>query len=583
MKTFFFIIRTGVCLSVAASVFISPATAQNYEHVAPKQPEKTGEGNVVNDTSAIAAGHGNTVVLVDHLKGLVFLSDIHQLKSGGVKKSRSIDPGTVAFAQRPDFAPVVEPFMDQPVTLKSLDELSRAIVAYYQKHDRPVVNVFVPEQNITNGFVQVVVVESRVGQVSATGAKYFSNEDLRREMQLRPAEPISGDEIRGDLNWINRNPFRQSDLLFSPGHAPGTTDVLLRTQDRFPLRVFTGYEDSGNQLTGDNRYLAGFNYGDLFGIGQQFSYQYTTGSDSNEFYAHSGSYVIPLPWHHELTFFGLYSEANASVAAPLTTSGVSWQASVRYEIPLPGTQAFQHSVLGGFDFKQSNNDLEFGGTMISNVYTDVAQFVLGYQASYVDDFGNTSASATGFWSPGDLTGTPANTDAAYAMTRAGATSNYAYGQLTLRRVTRLPWDFTWSVRALYQVSDANLLPSEEFGLGGYQTVRGYDEREANGDDGFLLSTEVATPPVSLGRMIGLKQATDQLQFLGFIDYGGTSLHHATASDVNPNTNLLGIGPGVRYNISPYVAVRFDYGFQMIDTGFDTRHNSRGHLGVVISY
>jgi hemolysin activation/secretion protein len=583
MKTFFSIIRLGVCLSVAVSVSSFPAMAQNYEQVAPKQPEKTGQGNVVNDTSAIVAGHGSATVLVDHLKGLVFLSDIHQVKPGGVKKSQSIDPGTVAFARRPDFAPVVEPFIGQPVTLKSLGELSRAIVAYYRERDRPVVNVFVPEQNITTGYVQVVVVESKVGQVSATGARYFSNDNLRHEMQLRPDEPISGNEIRGDLNWINRNPFRQSDILFSPGHEPGTTDVLLRTRDRFPLRVYAGYEDSGNQLTGDNRYLAGFNYGDLFGVGQQLSYQYTTGSNSNEFYAHSGTYVIPLPWHHELTFFGLYSEANANIAAPLTTSGVSWQASARYEIPLPGTHAFQHSVLGGFDFKQSNNDLEFGGTTISNVYTDVAQFVLGYQASYVDDFGNTSVSATGFWSPGDLTGTPANTDAAYMTTRAGATSSYTYGQFTLHRVTRLPWDFTWSVRALYQVSGANLLPSEELGLGGYQTVRGYDEREANGDNGFLLSTEVVTPPVSLGQMIGLKQATDQLQFLAFVDYGGTSLHHATPSDINPNANLLGIGPGVRYNISPYMSIRFDYGFQMIDTGFDTRHNSRGHIGVVVSY
>ncbi|MCE0484858.1 MAG: hypothetical protein LV479_11550 [Methylacidiphilales bacterium] len=557
--------------------------AQNYEQVAPKQPEKTSEGTISNEASAIAAGHGHTVVLVDRLNGIFLLSDIHQLKKGGVKSSRTLEPGMVTLAQRPDFAPVVEPFIGQPVTLKSLDELSRAIVAYYRQHDRPVVNVFVPQQNITNGFVQVVVAESRVGEVTASGAKYFSNDELRHELELRTDEPISGDKVRDDLNWINRNPFRQSDILFSPGSTPGTTDVQLRTQDRFPLRVFAGYEDSGNQLTGDSRYLAGFNYGNLFGVGQQLSYQYTTGSDSNEFFAHSGTYVIPLPWHHELTFFGLYSEANANVATPLTTSGVSWQTSMRYEIPLPGTQAFQHSVIAGFDFKQSNNDLEFGGSTISNVFTDVAQFVLGYQASYADDLGSTFASGTGFWSPGDLTGTSANTDASYMATRAGATANYAYGQLSLRRVTRLPWDFTWSVRGLYQVSDANLLPSEEFGLGGYETVRGYDEREANGDDGFLVSTEVATPPVSLGQMINLKQATDQLQFLGFVDYGGTSLHQATASDVNPNTNLLGVGPGVRYNISPYLAVRFDYGFQLISTGFDTRHDSRGHLGVVMSY
>jgi len=583
MKTRFNLIRSVLCLGAATLLGCSAVRAQNFDQVAPKQPEQPAPGTVKDEEAAVAAGHGHTEILVKRLKGLILLPDMRQLKKDGVKGSRPLDPGTVTLAQRSDFLPVVEPFIGQPVTLKSLGELSRAIVAFYRRHDRPVVNVFVPEQNITNGYTQVVVAESRVGKVEASGAKYFSNSDLRDEIDLQPNDPISGDKVRGDLNWINRNPFRQSDILFSPGQTPGSTDVMLRTHDRFPVRFFAGYEDSGNQLTGDARYLAGFNYGDLFGVGQQLSYQYTVGSDENEFYAHSGTYVIPLPWHHELTFFGLYSEANATVEAPLTTGGVSWQTSARYEIPLPGTRTFQHSVLGGFDFKQSNNDLEFGGTTVSNVYTDVAQFVLGYQASYADDYGTTFATITGFWSPGDLTGTPANTDASYMATRAGATASYTYGQFSLQRLTRLPWDFTWSMRALYQLADSNLLPSEELGLGGYQTVRGYDEREANGDEGFLFSNELATPPVSVGQFFGLKEATDQLQFLAFVDYGGTSLHNATPADVNPNTNLLGIGPGVRYNISPYLAVRFDYGFQLIDTGFDTRHNSRGHVGVVLSY
>ncbi len=139
------------------------------------------------------------------------------------------------------------------------------------------------------------------------------------------------------------------------------------------------------------------------------------------------------------------------------------------------------------------------------------------------------------------------------------------------------------MRGLVQESDANLLPSEQLGLGGYDTVRGYDEREVNGDDGFLISTEVAAPPVSIFQIFGNSKIKDQLQFFGFVDYGGTSLHHVTAADVNPNTNLLGVGPGFRYAINPYLTVRFDYGFQMIDTGFDGRHNSRADFGLVVSY
>lgn len=567
---------------------LAQGQSQSFQPIAPKQPEKTGQGKVVNEAAAKPlSAHADNEVLVGRLQGIFLLSDPKQVQPGGVASHRSVEPGDIALARRPDFDAAVQPYIGRPVTMKSLAELTRSIVAFFRDHDRPVVNVFVPEQSITSGFVQVVVVVSRVEKIDATGAHYFSNQFLKAQLQLRPEDEISGSRLNSDLAWINRNPFLQSDVLMAPGDTPGTTDLLLRTQDRFPLRVYTGFEDSGNQFTGDDRILTGFNYGNLFGVGQQISYQFTTGLDVNKFTAHSGTWVIPLPWRHQLTFFGSYSNSFANLGPGLSSGGVNWQVSGRYEIPLPGTEHFTESVTGGFDFKRSNNDLLFNVATVSNVFTDVDQFVLGYQATGRDDYGSTSASATGFWSPGGLSNNDDDTD--YMATRAGARSNYAYGQFTLNRVTSLPLGFTWTVRGEVQESDANLLPSEQLGLGGYETVRGYDERVANGDNGFLVSTEVATPPVSIFQLFGNQKIKDQLQFLGFVDYGGTSLHQVTPADVNPNSNLLGVGPGLRYVINPYVSIRFDYGFQLtdvpdyVDTGFDSHHHSRAHLGVLVSY
>ena len=494
---------------------------------------------------------------------------------------------TSPWPKTPISPPPSNPISASPSRMKSLAELTRSIVSYFREHDRPVVNVFVPEQSITSGYVQIVVVVSRVEKVDATGAHWFSNQMLRAEVRLRPDEPISGSKLNSDVAWINRNPFLQSDILMAPGNAPGTTDLLLRTQDHFPLRVYAGYEDSGNQFTGDNRILTGFNYGNLFGVGQQVSFQFTSGENVNKFTAYSGTYIIPLPWRHILTFFGSYSNTSANLGPELSSGGVNWQVSGRYEIPLPGTDHFTESVFAGFDYKRSNNDLLFGVATVSNVFTDVDQFVFGYQSMCRDEYGSTSASATGYWSPGGLSNNDDDTD--YMATRAGARSDYSYEQFTLNRVTRLPFDFTWTVRGLVQHSDSNLLPSEQLGLGGYQTVRGYDERAANGDNGFLVSTEVATPPVSIAQLVGIQHIKDQLQFLGFVDYGGTSLHQITPADINPNSNLLGVGPGFRYVVNPYVSIRFDYGFQLTDatdyvnTGFDTHHHSRAHLGVLVSY
>jgi hemolysin activation/secretion protein len=565
-----------------ATVLMADLHAQDFQNIGPKQPVPSGPGQVVNkEAPKPLSGHADNEVLVKQLKGVFMLSDAKEVRPHGVSSRQSVEPGDVAFARRPDFPAVVQPYLGQPVTMKSLAELTRSIVAYFRANDRPVVNVYVPQQSITSGFVQVVVQESRLERVDSTGQHWFSKNWLLHQVSLRPEEPISGRQMRDDLAWINRNPFLQSDFLLAPGDIPGTTDLLLRTQDRFPLRVYGGYENSGNQFTGQNRLLAGFNYGDLFGVGQQLSYQFTTSPTLHQFYAHSGTYIIPLPWRHLLTFFGSYSATHADLGNDLNSGGVNWQVSGRYEIPLPSTAHFTESVVGGFDFKRSNNSLAFGVISLFADSTDVDQFVLGYQSNLLDDYGSTSFSATGYASPGGISAYDNNTD--YVTQRAGARTNYVYGQIGLNRVTRLPLDFSWTVRGLLQESTADLLPSEELGLGGYESVRGYDEREANGDNGFLLSTELATPPVSIAQLFHVEDIRDQLQFFGFVDYGGTSLHQSQPSDINPDANLLGVGPGLRYAITPYLSVRFDWGFQLITTGFGTGEHSRADIGVLVSY
>jgi hemolysin activation/secretion protein len=571
-----FCIAAGVALATGVGVH-----AQDFAHIAPKQPAKEGVGRVVNENESKPLTGSGGEVLVSELKGVRLLSSPKEVRSGGYHGPPGVDPGDVTLAQGPDFPAAVQPYLGQPVTLNSLSELTRSIVAYYRDHDRPVVNVYVPQQAITSGYIQVVVLESRVEKVDATGAKWFSNDMLKHEVSLRPGDPISGNRIRSDIAWINRNPFLQSDMLMAPGDTPGTTDLLLRTQDRFPLRVYAGYEDSGNRYTNNNRLLTGVNYGNLFGLGQQFSFQYTQAPTKNQFEAESATYVIPLPWKHLLTIFGSYAATDATLDSGFNSGGVNWQISGRYEIPLPSTAHFTESVTGGYDFKRNNNSLLFGVASVSNTTADIDQFVLSYQAAYQDDYGTTSASATGFYSPGGFSAY--NDDLDFSGQRLDAPSSYTYGQFTLDRVTRLPGDFSWVINGLLQESNANLLPSEQLGLGGYATVPGYEEREVNGDDGFLISNQFLTPPVSIGQAFGWTALKDQLQFLAFVDYGGTNLHTVTPADVNPNTNLLGVGPGLRYVIDPYLSLRFDYGFQLLNTGFGTGEHSRGHVGLVISY
>jgi hemolysin activation/secretion protein len=86
----------------------------------------------------------------------------------------------------------------------------------------------------------------------------------------------------------------------------------------------------------------------------------------------------------------------------------------------------------------------------------------------------------------------------------------------------------WSLqgRVLLQWTPDPLVPGEQFGLGGAQLVRGYEEREATGDRGWLASLEVASPPWPL-------QGTTRLGLSAFADIGRVQLLQGPGCGTGP--------------------------------------------------
>jgi hemolysin activation/secretion protein len=227
---------------------------------------------------------------------------------------------------------------------------------------------------------------------------------------------------------------------------------------------------------------------------------------------------------------------------------------------IPGPQGMNQDLQFGYDFKASNNNLSFGGIEVSNVTTEIDQFPITYEASLLTDFGITSLSNTLVLSPGGLTA--GNTDKVFQEQASNplATARYAYDLLNIVQMTKLPYDASWVMRLSGQVATTNLLPSEQLGAGGHDTVRGYNERDANGSAGFLVSQELRSPPFSLINGWLPNGVTDQAQLLVFWDYASVRDAQFTPGAL-PSTKLSSLGAGARYTIGQYLDFRIDYGFQ----------------------
>jgi len=529
--------------------------------------------------------HQDTV-LHDQLNGIVLVGDRSDMLRNydldnfqGVETIDLMIPGGAARLERELCV-----YLNQPLTRLTIRDIKYTISEYYRDNNYPLVVVEVPEQDITSGVLQLVILEGRLGKVSVQGNCYFSSQRLRNYIDLMPNDPICERGLIRDLNFINRNPFRRVDVVYSPGEDVGTTDLTLMVDDRRPLRFYAGVENNGVPSTSRSRWLAGFNWGNAFWLDHILAYQFTASYKTSEFFAHTLQYIAPLPWHHVFNVYGGYSRVSADLPIPnMRNTGRSYQASGRYSIPLPPSRALYHEFTIGYDWKRTNNTIEFSDTILNfGKNVNISQFLLGYSGNYERPRYRLDFGLDAVFSPGKMMSDQSKED--YESLREGADNDWVYGVGQFVYLQRLPQDFSLSLLFKGQLTYQNLLPSEQFYLGGYDTVRGYDQRQVNSDNGILLSGELRSPAVQILKHFKARHRNvrDAFQALIFLDYGW-GINHDAIPGFPKSEWLMGAGPGVRYTIDPYLTARLDWGVKLHKQAAFGGGNTEVHFAVTASY
>ncbi|HSX26572.1 MAG TPA: ShlB/FhaC/HecB family hemolysin secretion/activation protein [Chlamydiales bacterium] len=471
-------------------------------------------------------------------------------------------------------------YVDQPVTQEMIRCLKQEIQAHYQENGRPFVLVAFPKQPLGADVLQFVVMDSHIGQVRVEGNCYTS--DCRFLSRFKPqcGDIIDQNGIQRDLDFMNRNQFTHVSAVYSPGQGRMTTDIALLVHDRRPYQFFAGADNTGVETTNRQRLFAGFSGGQP--LLWDFTYQYTTSYDPHRFQAHTAQARGYFPWKHLLNVYGGVAFVHTRLSFPGSTNhGTSGQISTRYIIPLPPIEELSHEIQVGFDFKRTNNTIIFSELFsVVGKNVNLSQFVLEYEGYYNQEYYRINYGIRAYWSPGEMMSDQSNSD--YNTLRPGAVNHWVYGKLYLRYEQKLRQYGSLNIWARGQISNESLLPSEQIGLGGYDTVRGYDERQFNYDGGFLLSAEFRTPHFDVIRYIRCSHIKDALQFLAFIDSGWGTNHKTIPGEPQPDY-LLSTGPGVRYTLDPYFSARLDWGIKLHQQAVFTGGGSMLHFNTTFSY
>jgi hemolysin activation/secretion protein len=561
------------------------APAQDFDRYRPNPPAS--RPHVPNlPAPPDAPVGGSTDELVSALRGVMILDDTSRVQDpiapfDGVR----IDPlADLTVAREEQFKRIIQPYLGQPISIRSLNEMARGMVQLYQNYKQPVVDVSMPPgQDITDGVVQVVITESRIGNIRFDGNCWFDDCLLGQQSWLRPGQRIYEPCLQNELIWYNQNPFRDVRVELEPGRHPGTTDIVYKVQDEKPIRWYSGYEDSGVRQTSLERLIFGFNWGNAWGKDRQLSYQYTADAElGGTLGVHSFVYQVPIIENRDTwTVFGSWGDIDVTTNG-VRSEGTSWQLSGRYRHTLCRTKCQVDQLQLGFDTKGTDNLIDFGIPTVSNPDTEVhiVNMTMGVSSQQQYSDGTTAYACDLFASPGYLLSRNTNED--FRSLRSNSKAHYAYVRSWIERVYNIDCRRDFVVRATGQLATNRLLATEQLGFGGYRTLRGYDMRIVNGDAGYILNLEYRSKPI-LGCCNGKETS---LTMLAFSDIG-QQFNYGNDPNLPYDEFLASVGVGFRYMIDPTCTLRFDYGVPLTRVGAPVTvpQDSAGrvHVGAVFAY
>tara|TARA_R110002096_G_scaffold147671_21_gene307794 strand:- start:13661 stop:15418 length:1758 start_codon:yes stop_codon:yes gene_type:complete len=528
----------------------------------------------------LAVKDGSDKVILHALNGLVLLPKQDLVNQTPARKGE-IDNQLEGAPE--NLVEALSGFLGQPLTLNLLADVNRTINRVYREDDRPVVDAYLPEQDVSSGVVQLVVTEGLLGEVRVEGAERSDPDYLIRQIKTEPGSSIRQSDLGWDLDWLNDHPFRKVKMIFEPGETDGTTDIVLQTTDAKPLRLHTGIDNTGLELTGENQWDFGITWGRVFNTEQIAAYQYTTDLEFESLEAHSLFYRIPLPWRHRIDLVGALVKSDAELFSGDDAIGVGGESSLaglEYVIPIRSRlfDLSKSELSFGTDYKTTNSDLEFGGQNVFDETASVLQFSLGWKGARPDKLGATGLGLGLTWSPGNSIGN--NDESSFEAQRTGASPDYLYTEMTLERLIKLPMSWNLTFSGTGQWSNSRLISTEQLLAGGYRTVRGFDENLIRGDAGFVGSLELIAPPVSVAQLLG-QNFNDELTTAFFLDAAWLSSNDSIEGEVDQEISSLGLE--MRYNWGSNWLMRAGYGWHLSSDGVDEDGSGRLHFGATLRY
>ena len=454
--------------------------------------------------------------------------------------------------QPEDFQDLIQPLEGRTVNFQEVQEIAKAITRQYLEQGYITSRAIIPEQEITDGVVEIRIIEGSISEIQIEGNRRLRNSYIRKRLELGTDAPVRVDRIEGQLQLLKANPLIDNiEANIQPATGEGESFLAVEVDEANPWVLGAKIDNYDNVSTGAERFGVTLGHLNLTGNGDSIltSFNRAFAGDSWKLDA---NYSIPVNAKNGTLQLRTYIERNEIVNLDKEFDGFNLEGATElYEIsfrqPLIRSLRKEFALSLGFS-RQSSRNFTNDVLLVEPDRTSVLKFG--------QDF--TRRDPQGVWALRsqfnfglDIFNATVDKD----NPQGDALFFSWLGQT--QRLQRLNANNLLIIQSDIQLTPDNLLPSERFTIGGFYSVRGYRNNARLGDNGFRLSVE---DRITLAKS---KDSRPLFQVAPFAELGVVWDNEERFQ--SPDQKFLaGIGLGLLWQPISGLNIRLDYAPPLVD-------------------
>jgi len=465
--------------------------------------------------------------------------------------------GSTVFSSE-QFNPIVQSVEGKSLTLEQLREVADKITQLYLEQGYITSRAILVDQRIVDGVVEIRILEGSLEKIEIEGTRRLNPDYVRSRIQLGARTPLNTAQLEDQLRLLRADPlFENVEASLRAGSRTGQSVLIVRIVEANPFEGNIGIDNYSPPSVGSERLGLNLRYRNLTGDGDEVatSFYHTTrnGADSFEL-----SYRVPLnPMNGALQFRTSLNRNKVvdSAFSFFDIQGNSQLYELSFQQPLIRTPREEFSLSLGFGVQRSE---ALAGPFPISPGADAE----GITKTSVMKFGQDylRRDPRGAWSMRSLFSLGTGWLGATINQHPEPDARFFSWLGQVQRVQVLNQDNFLILGTDIQLTPNSLLPSQQFVIGGGQSLRGYRQNIRAGDNGVRFSME---DRLTLDRDA---DGATTFQLAPFFDAGYVWNHSNNPGNENlPSQRFLaGLGLGLIWEPMPRLSLRLDYGVPLIN-------------------